>query len=92
MKGKERKMKSFLEWKQRTPLSSRVGTRNSWSPMSGLKGVKRPATVALDLIPGWGTKIQSKKLNMKQTLSFAETVWMGHSVLPLIWADARTKL
>ena len=31
-----------LEWKQRTPLSSRVGTRNSWSPMSGLKGVKRP--------------------------------------------------
>ena len=49
-------------------------------------------TVALDLIPGWGTKIQSKKLNMKQTLTFAETVWMGHSVLPLIWADARTKL
>ena len=31
-----------LEWKQRTPLSSRVATRNSWSPMSGLKGVKRP--------------------------------------------------
>ena len=31
-----------LEGKPRTPLSSRVATCNSWSPMSGLKGVKRP--------------------------------------------------
>ena len=29
-----------LEWKQRTPLSSRVPTGNTWSPLSGLKGVK----------------------------------------------------
>ena len=31
-----------LEWKQRTPLSSRVATGISWSPLSGLKGVKPP--------------------------------------------------
>ena len=31
-----------LEWKQRTPLSSRVVTGISWSPLSGLKGVKPP--------------------------------------------------
>ena len=35
-------------------------------------------TVALDLIPGWRTKIQSKTLNINK-LSFAKTVWMGHS-------------
>ena len=32
-----------LEWKQRTPLSSRVATGISWSPLSGLKGVRPPA-------------------------------------------------
>ena len=31
-----------LEGKQRTPLSSRVATWISWSPLSGLKGVKPP--------------------------------------------------
>ena len=31
-----------LEGKQRTYLSSRVATRISWSPLSGLKGVKPP--------------------------------------------------
>ena len=31
-----------LEGKQRTRLSSRVATRISWSPLSGLKGVKPP--------------------------------------------------
>ena len=31
-----------LEGKPRTPLSSRVATRISWSPLSGLKGVKPP--------------------------------------------------
>ena len=31
-----------LEGKQRTPLSSQVATRISWSPMSGLKGVEPP--------------------------------------------------
>ena len=29
-----------LEGKQRTPLSSQVATRISWSPLSGLKGVE----------------------------------------------------
>jgi len=29
-------------------------------------------TVALDLNPAWGTKIQSKKLNVKQTLFFRD--------------------
>ena len=48
-------------------------------------------TVALDLIPGWRTKIQSKTLNINK-LSFAKTVWMGHSVHSLIWADVKTKL
>ena len=31
-----------LEGKQMTPLSSRVETHISWSPLSGLKGVKPP--------------------------------------------------
>ena len=31
-----------LAWTQRTPLSSRVATGISWSPLSGLKGVKPP--------------------------------------------------
>ena len=31
-----------LEGKQRTPLSSRVATCISWSPLSGLQGVKPP--------------------------------------------------
>ena len=31
-----------LEGKRRTPLPSRVMTRISWSPLSGLKGVKPP--------------------------------------------------
>ena len=31
-----------LEGKQRTPLSSQVATRISWSPLSGLKGVEPP--------------------------------------------------
>ena len=30
----------YLEGKPRTPLSSRVATRVSWSPLSGLKGVR----------------------------------------------------
>ena len=31
-----------LEGKPRTPLSSRVATRVTWSPLSGLKGVQPP--------------------------------------------------
>ena len=31
-----------LKWKQRTLLTSRVATGTSWSPLSGLKGVKLP--------------------------------------------------
>ena len=31
-----------LEWKQRTPLCSRVATGISWSTLGGLKGVKPP--------------------------------------------------
>ena len=31
-----------FEGKPRTPLSSRVATRGSWSPLSGLKGVQPP--------------------------------------------------
>ena len=31
-----------LEWKQRTPLCSRIATGNSWSSLGGLKGVKPP--------------------------------------------------
>ena len=31
-----------LEWKQRTPLSSRIATGISWSPLNGLKGDKPP--------------------------------------------------
>lgn len=43
-------------------------------------GVGAFTTVALD----WETKIQSKKLNINQTLSFAKTVWRGHPVLSLM--------
>ena len=35
-------VRARLEGKQRTPLSSRVATGVSWSPLSGLKGVKPP--------------------------------------------------
>ena len=35
-----RGVRPCLEWKQRTPLSSRVATGISWSPLSGIKGVK----------------------------------------------------
>ena len=31
-----------LDWKPRTPLSSRVATRVSWGPLSGFKGVQPP--------------------------------------------------
>ena len=31
-----------LEWKQRTPLCSRIATGISWSSLGGLKGVKPP--------------------------------------------------
>ena len=37
-----RGVRSCLEWKQRTPLSSRIATGISWSPLSCLKGVKPP--------------------------------------------------
>ena len=37
-----RGVKPRLEGKPRTPLSSRVATRVSWSPLSGLKGVLPP--------------------------------------------------
>ena len=33
---------AYLELKQRTLLSSGVATGSSWSPFSGLKGVKPP--------------------------------------------------
>ena len=35
-------VRPFLEGKPKTPLSSRVMTRISWSPLSGLKGVQPP--------------------------------------------------
>ena len=35
-------VRRHLEGKQRTSLSSRVATGISWSPLSGLKGVKPP--------------------------------------------------
>ena len=37
-----RGVRTRLEGKQRTPLSSQVATRISWSPLSGLKGVEPP--------------------------------------------------
>ena len=37
-----RGVRTRLEGKQRTPLSSQVATRFSWSPLSGLKGVEPP--------------------------------------------------
>ena len=32
----------LCEWKQRTPLCSRIATGISWSSLGGLKGVKPP--------------------------------------------------
>ena len=43
-----------LEGKQRTPLSSQVATRVSWSPLSGLKGV-------LYLTPSWVSPSTAKR-------------------------------
>ena len=40
--GASRAAPGRLEGKPRTPLSSRVATRGSWSPLSGLKGVQPP--------------------------------------------------
>ena len=40
-----------LEGKPRTPLSSRVATRVSWSPLSGLKGVQPPHSSLLHTVP-----------------------------------------
>ena len=37
-----RGVRPHLEGKQRTPLSSRVATDISWSPLSGLQGAKLP--------------------------------------------------
>ena len=37
-----RGLRPHLEWRQRIPLSSRVTTGISWSPLSDLKGVKPP--------------------------------------------------
>ena len=37
-----RGVRPHLEWKQKTPLSSRVAMGISWSPLCGLKGVKPP--------------------------------------------------
>ena len=42
MSGLTRWVTPRLKWKQRTPLSSRVATCNSWSPLSRLKGVQPP--------------------------------------------------
>ena len=46
-----------LEGKPRTPLSSRVATRVSWSPLSGLKGVQTTGISAFLL--GWPWEAQS---------------------------------
>ena len=39
-----------LEWEQRTPISSRVATGSSWSPLSILKGVKLLWSLREDLV------------------------------------------
>ena len=39
-RGHPRGVRPRLEVKPKTPLSSRVATRVSWSPLSGLKGVR----------------------------------------------------
>ena len=39
-----------LEWKQRTPLCSRIATGISWSSLGGLKGVKPPLYCFLFLL------------------------------------------
>ena len=39
-----------LKWKQRTLLTSRVATGTSWSPLSGLKGVKSPVGFSKGLV------------------------------------------
>ena len=39
-----------LEWEQRTPISSRVATGSSWSPLSVLKGVKLLWSLSEDLV------------------------------------------
>ena len=48
-----------LEGKQRTRLSSRVETRISWSPLSGLKGLKPP--FSLERGPGIALRAMQEK-------------------------------
>ena len=57
--GRPRGVRPRLEGKPRTPLSSGVATRGSWSPLSGLKGVQPPvphSSVLAWRIPGTGEK------------------------------------
>ena len=48
-------VRPLLEGKQRTPLSSRVASGMSWSPLSGLLGVKPP----VELERGLGIALQA---------------------------------
>ena len=43
----------------RTPPSSRVATRVSWSPLSGLKGVQPPLPLRQTQRSPWGTPVQA---------------------------------
>ena len=54
-----------LEWKQRTPLCSRIATGISWSSLGGLKGVKPPEAFgerSRDWSPAW-PRDQSRNLS-----------------------------
>ena len=78
-----------LEGKPRTPLSSRVATRVSWNPLSGLKGVQPPLQFGertRDCSPGHaGGKVKVKSLSQVRpsatpwTAAFQAPPFMGFS-------------
>ena len=56
--GDPRGVRPRLEGKPRTPLSSRIATRFSWSPLSGLKGVQPPLPFGETSEQGWSSSTQ----------------------------------
>ena len=73
-------VRARLQGKQRTPLSSRVATGVSWSPLSGLKGVKPPVEFGertRDCSPGHAGK-EDPHLAMT-----GASCWFSRAVVPV---------
>ena len=85
-----------LEWKQRTPLCSRIATGNSWSSLGGLKGVKPPVKFGertWDCSPGHAGKDGPHLAMTKGSCGFSRAAagfssYDGEFRMPLVLAQA----